>query len=79
MVAINVREFAHDLAGYLKRAGAGEKIVVTFRKAPLVDITRHRDEPDAQDWKRPIRRIRLKGNGPLASEILINARREARY
>jgi antitoxin (DNA-binding transcriptional repressor) of toxin-antitoxin stability system len=79
MVKLSVREFAHDLAGYLRKANAGEKIVVTLRNQPLVDITRHQPETKDQGWKRPIHRIKLKGRGPSASEILLQARREARY
>ena len=79
MSKLSVREFSHDLAGYLKRAGAGERLVVTFRNKPIVDVVPHAPEPGAQGWKRPLRRVKLSLGGLSVGAMLIKARREASY
>ena len=79
MVKVNVREFAHDLAGYLKRAESGEDLVITRHDWPMVNITRHRPDMVPKGWKRPIKRLDLPPTGLSASAILAASREEARY
>ena len=58
----------------LKRAGAGERLVVTFRDKPLVDIVRHSPDKAVQGWKRPVRRVKFKEAGLSAAQMIIDAR-----
>ena len=79
MVKVSVREFSHDLAAYLKRAEAGEDLLITMHNRPLVNVTRHRSDKTLKGWKRPVKRLVLRADGISASSILEESRREARY
>ena len=79
MVKINVREFSHDLAAYLKRVEAGEDLLVTRHDRPLVNITRYIEAKAPKGWKRPLKRLKFPAKGLQASAVLAESREEARY
>ncbi len=57
MVKISMREFSHNIAQYIERACLGEKIVLTKREKPVVDIMTHNEYPKKPGWRRKIDKI----------------------
>lgn len=76
MVSINIREFAHNLSKYLNEVKAGERLVIMERNKPIADIIPHHENIAIPGWKRPIKRITIKGE-PM-SKTTIRMRREER-
>ncbi len=61
MVAVNIREFAHNLSKYLKDIKSGERIVIMERNKPIADLIPHNDNTVQPSWKRKFDRIKIKG------------------
>lgn len=59
--AVNIRELTHHFATYLKAVKRGEQLVVLERNLPVADLVPHRDHLAPPAWKRPLRKIRVKG------------------
>ena len=60
MKTVNIRELTHHFASYLKVVKHGERIVVMDRSSPVADLVPHNKNVEPA-WKRPIERIRVKG------------------
>lgn len=75
MVAINIRELTHNFSSCLKKVKAGERIIIMERNVPIAEIVPHNPNVKAAGWKRPIKRVKIKGE-PL-SETVIRLRRES--
>ncbi len=77
MKSINIRELTHHFSAYLKIVKRGERIVVMERNLPVADIVPHNKNVDIPPaWKRPIERIRIKGES--LSKTVIRMRDEER-
>ncbi len=61
MRSVNIRELTHHFASYLKVVKQGERIVVMDRSLPVADIVPHNENLASPGWKRPIQKIRVKG------------------
>jgi antitoxin (DNA-binding transcriptional repressor) of toxin-antitoxin stability system len=61
MKTVNIRELTHHFSSYLKVVKRGERIVVMERSAPVADLIPHNENVTSPGWKRPIQRIRVKG------------------
>ena len=77
MTQVTIRQFAHGLSGYLKAVEKGERIVILNRNKPVADILPHNENLSIPGWKRPIKRIKVKGE-PM-SQLISRMRDEARY
>ena len=76
MKAVNIRELTHHFSSYLRVVKRGERIVVMDRSSPVADLIPHNENVQKPAWKRPIRKIRIKGE-PL-SETVVRLRAEQR-
>ena len=76
MESINMREFAHNMAKYMKKVKKGEHIILMERNKPVAELKPH-NENVKPGWKRKVRRITVKGES--MSETLIRMRREAKW
>lgn len=76
MKAVNIRELTHHFSSYLRVVKRGERIVVMDRSSPVADLVPHNENVQKPAWKRPIRKIRIKGE-PL-SETVVRLRAESR-
>ncbi len=76
MKALNIRELTHHFSSYLRVVKRGERIVVMDRSSPVADLIPHNENVQKPAWKRPIRKIRIKGE-PL-SETVVRLRAEQR-
>jgi len=61
MKTVNIRELTHHFSIYLKVVKRGERIVVMDRSLPVADIIPHNENLASPAWKRPIRKIQVKG------------------
>ena len=61
MKSVNIRELTHHFSAYLKVVKQGERIVVMDRSSPVADIIPHNENVAAPAWRRPIEKIRIKG------------------
>ena len=61
MTQVTIRQFAHGLSGYLKAVQKGERIVILNRNKPVADILPHNENLSVPGWKRPIKKIKVKG------------------
>lgn len=61
MIKISVREFTHHLAEYIRRAEKGEKIIITKRNKPAVELSYYNEHVDIPSWKRPFEAVKIKG------------------
>ena len=77
MVSINIREFTHHFSAYLKKVKSGEKITVMERNVPVADIVPHNENVLYPGWKRPIKKISIRGK-PLSETIIENRGEEKR-
>jgi antitoxin (DNA-binding transcriptional repressor) of toxin-antitoxin stability system len=77
MKAVNIRELTHHFSSYLKAVKRGEHLVVMERSSPVADLVPHNKNVRKPDWKRPIKKIRIKGE-PL-SETVVRLRAEHRW
>ena len=76
MKTVNIRELTHHFSSYLKAVRQGERFVVMDRSSPVADLVPHNKNVQTPAWKRPIKRIRVKGE-PL-SKTAIRLRAEER-
>ena len=76
MRSINVRELTHHFSSYLKIVKRGERIVIMQRSLPVADIIPHNENLSQPGWKRPIQKIRVKGES--FSETTVRLRAEGR-
>lgn len=76
MKSINIRELTHHFSSYLKIVKRGERIVVMQRNLPVADIIPHNENLNQPGWKRPIQKIRVKGES--FSETTVRLRAEGR-
>ena len=74
MVKISTREFAHHLSKYIQRAERGEKILITKRNRPSVQLSYYNEQMTEPNWKTPFEPVKIKGE-PL-SKTIIKMRRE---
>ena len=65
MKTVNIRELTHRFSSYLKVVKRGERIVVMERRVPVAELIPHNAHVTSPVWKRPIQRIRVKGE-PLS-------------
>ena len=77
MTSINIRELLHHFSGHLKKVKSGERILITERNVPVAELVPHNANLDSPGWKRPIKKIRIKG-GSMSKEIA-KMRREERW
>ena len=75
MVAINIRDLTHNFSSYLKDVKAGERIIIMERNVPVAEIIPHNPNVKQPAWKRPIKRVKIKGES--LSETVIRMRRES--
>lgn len=61
MKSVNIRELTHHFSSYLRVVKRGERIVVMDRTSPVADLVPHNENVQKPAWKRPIKRIRVKG------------------
>ncbi len=76
MTFVSIRDFSHGMSRYLKKIKLGERVVITDHNVPVADIVPHQNTPLVPGWKRPIKKIKLKGES--LSESIIKARQEER-
>ena len=76
MKSVNVRELTHHFSGYLKAVKSGQRIVVMERHTPVADLVPHNENLTSPGWKRPIKRIKVKGGS--FSDAVVKMRREER-
>ena len=76
MKTVNIRELTHHFANYLKIVKRGEHIVVMERRLPVADLIPHNEHLASPGWKRPIQKIRVKGES--LSETTVRLRAEER-
>ena len=74
MKSVNIRELTHHFANYLKVVKRGERIVVMERSLPVADLVPHNENVGEPAWKRPIQKIRVKGE--TFSQTTIQSRAE---
>ena len=75
MTAISIREFSHNMSKYLKKLRAGEGFILKYRNESIAQILPNNPVAVEPAWKRPIKRIKLKGS-QTASDTIIQMRRE---
>ena len=68
MRAVNIRELTHHFSSYLKAVRQGERFVVMDRSSPVADLVPHNKNVQTPGWKRPIKRIRVKGE-PISETV----------
>lgn len=61
MVKISMREFAHNMAEYVRRAQKGERIVLMKHKEPVVELTPHQASAPTPGWRRKIKKVKVRG------------------
>lgn len=76
MKSVNIRELTHHFASYLKIVKRGERIIVMDRSLPVADLVPHNENVGQPGWKRPIKKIRVKGE-PF-SETVVRSRAQGR-
>lgn len=76
MKSVNIRELTHHFSSYLKVVKRGERIVVMDRSSPVADLVPHNENLALPGWKRPLQKIRVKGEA--LSETTIRLRTEER-
>ena len=76
MTQVTIRQLTHGLAGYLKAIKRGERIVILNRRTPVADLIPHNENVTQPGWKRPVKRIKIKGIG--LSQMVVKMREEDR-
>ena len=61
MTQVTIRQLTHGFSGYLKAVKQGEKIVILERHTPVADLIPHNENMNRPGWKRPILKIKIKG------------------
>lgn len=78
MIMISMREFSRKLSEYVKRANNGEKLVITHRDKPVVDVLAHEGNVVKPSWSTQLPTIKLKGKLG-ASERYLKMKTGERY
>ena len=76
MTQVTIRQLTHGFSGYIKAVKRGERIVILERRTPVADLIPHNENMAQPGWKRPIKRIKLKGIG--LSKTVLKMRAEER-
>ena len=76
MISINIREFSHNIAKYLRKVKQGERVIIMERNVPIADITPHNENISRPGWKREIRKLEIPGES-FTETIVKNRRDEA--
>ncbi len=63
MTQVTIRQLTHGFALYLKAVKNGERIVILDRRTPVADLIPHNENLASPGWKRPLSKIKLKGEG----------------
>ena len=63
MTQVTIRQLTHGFAFYLKAVKRGERIVILDRRTPVADLIPHNENLASPGWKRPLSKIKLKGEG----------------
>ena len=61
MTQVTIRQLTHGFSGYLKAVRKGERIVILHRHTPVADLIPHNENLSQPGWKRPIAKIKVKG------------------
>ena len=61
MTQVTIRQLTHSFSRYLKAVKRGERIVILNRRVPVADLIPHNENLAEPGWKRPIKKIKLKG------------------
>ncbi len=61
MIKITMREFSHHISEYVQRAEQGEKVVITKRNKPSVQLSHYRENASSPSWKMSFDPIKIKG------------------
>ena len=61
MTQVTIRQLTHGFSGYLKAVKQGERIVILDRRTPVADLIPHNENLAQPGWKRPISKIKVKG------------------
>ena len=69
MIKITMREFSHHLSSYVQRAEEGEKVVITKRNKPSVQLSHYRENVSSPSWKMVFNPIKIKGE-PLSKTVI---------
>ena len=77
MTQVTIRQLTHGFAGYLKAVQRGERIVILNRRTPVADLIPHNENLSQPGWKRPIKKIKVKGIG--LSQMVVKMRNEERW
>ena len=77
MTQVTIRQLTHGFSGYLKAVQRGERIVILNRNVPVADLLPHNENLSVPGWKRPIKKLKLKGES--FSQIIRQMRDEERY
>lgn len=63
MTRVTIRQLTHGFSGYLKAVKNGDRIVILERHTPVADLIPHNENLTQPFWKRPISRVKVKGEG----------------
>jgi len=69
MIAVNIREFMHHHTKYLKEVKSGGHVTIMERNTPIADLIPYNENVAAPAWRRPIEKIKLKGEDFSATII----------
>ena len=69
MIKITMREFSHHVSGYVRRAEQGEKVVITKRNKPSVQLSHYRENVSSPSWKSTFVPVPIKGE-PLSQTVI---------
>ena len=61
MTQVTIRQLTHGFSSYLSAVKQGEKIVILERRTPVADLIPHNENLARPGWKRPISKIKVKG------------------
>lgn len=61
MIKVNAHDLIRHFANYLERVKKGERVVVLYRRVPVADMVRYKENMECQTWKRRIEKIQIKG------------------
>jgi len=75
MIKISMRELSRHLAEYVEKAQKGERIIVTKRNTPLIQISYFNENVKLPSWKTDFKPIKIKGEP--ASKTIIKMRKES--
>lgn len=77
MTQVTIRQLTHGLSRYLKAVKRGERIIILNRRVPVADLIPHNENLAQPGWKRPIKKIKIKGT--TMSQVVSQMRDEERW